>query len=65
LHDQRGLKVARAPDAWIASLPDGEQGRHIYLIDPLGNVMMRFPPEPEVKLLMKDLKRLLKYSRLG
>lgn len=63
LVDQRGLKVARAA-AWTSRLPDADQGRHIYLVDPLGNVMLRFPAEPDTKRVMKDLQRLLKYSRL-
>lgn len=63
--DQRGLKLARAVPAWTERLPGVEQGGHIYLVDPLGNVMMRFPPDPDVKRLIKDLQRLLKYSRLG
>jgi cytochrome oxidase Cu insertion factor (SCO1/SenC/PrrC family) len=38
----------------------------LYLIDPLGNLMMLYPQaEPNVKRILKDLKRLLKYSRLG
>lgn len=64
LEDQRGLKVARSAEAWIERLPQDDQGRHIYLVDPLGNVMMRFPAEPDPKRVMKDLQRLLKYSRL-
>ena len=40
--------------------------RPIYLIDPLGNMMMFYPQEtPEYKKMIKDLKRLLKYSRVG
>lgn len=65
LADQRGLKVARAADAWAGAMPGSESGAHIYLLDPLGNVMMRFPSEPDVKRMIKDLQRLLKYSRLG
>ena len=65
LEDQRGLKVARAAEPWMAGLPGSELEQHIYLVDPLGNVMMRFPPEPDVKRMIKDLQRLLKYSRLG
>ena len=37
----------------------------IFLIDPLGNLMMHFPPDIEPKKLMKDLKKLLKLSRIG
>jgi len=38
---------------------------HIYVIDPLGNLMMRFPPNPDTRRLIKDLSRLLKASRVG
>ncbi|OED35462.1 hypothetical protein AB833_30000 [Chromatiales bacterium (ex Bugula neritina AB1)] len=37
----------------------------IYLVDPFGNVMMRFPPELEPGRIYKDLKHLLKVSRIG
>jgi cytochrome oxidase Cu insertion factor (SCO1/SenC/PrrC family) len=43
----------------------GERTRHIYLVDPLGNLMMRFPRDPDPEKLIKDLQRLLKYSRFG
>jgi cytochrome oxidase Cu insertion factor (SCO1/SenC/PrrC family) len=38
---------------------------HIYLIDPLGNLMLRFPRDPDPKLMIKDLSRLLKASQIG
>jgi cytochrome oxidase Cu insertion factor (SCO1/SenC/PrrC family) len=38
---------------------------HIYLVDPLGNLMMRFPRDPDPSRMIKDLQRLLKYSRIG
>ena len=37
----------------------------IYLLDPLGNVVMRFPASLEVKLMKKDIKKLLKLSHIG
>jgi peroxiredoxin len=37
----------------------------VYLIDPFANVMMRFPPDMEPKKMYKDLKHLLKVSRIG
>ncbi|KIO48013.1 membrane protein [Nitrosospira sp. NpAV] len=37
---------------------------HIYLIDPIGNLMMRFPKNPDPALMAKDIKRLLKVSQL-
>lgn len=38
---------------------------HIYVIDPLGNLMMRFPPDPDPRRMIRDLNRLLKASRIG
>lgn len=35
------------------------------LIDPLGNAMMRIPADLDPKLMLKDLKKLLKLSRIG
>ena len=36
-----------------------------YLVDPLGNLMMRFPRDPDPKGMIRDLQRLLKTSRIG
>ena len=38
---------------------------HIYLVDPLGNLMLRFPRDPDPSRMIKDLQRLLRYSRIG
>ncbi len=62
-HD--GLRVAQAADAWLAQLPGATAGAHIFLVDPLGNVMMRFPDPADPKGVLRDLQRLLKYSPLG
>jgi len=38
----------------------------LFLIDPLGNVMLYYSPQDlEIKRVIKDLKRLFKYSRIG
>jgi len=38
----------------------------IYLIDPIGNVMLYYEPQNlDIRLVIKDLKRLFKYSRIG
>jgi hypothetical protein len=34
-------------------------------VDPLGNLMMRFPRDPDPSRMIKDLQRLLKASRVG
>jgi hypothetical protein len=62
-----GLHLWRPADpAFIEQFPaaDGRAG-HIYLIDPLGNLMLRFPVQPDAKRMMKDLKLLLKASQIG
>lgn len=37
----------------------------IYLVDPLGNLMMSFSPETDPALIRKDIIRLMKYSWAG
>jgi len=37
----------------------------IYIIDPLGNLMMYYPPGADPGGMHKDLKKLLKYSKIG
>lgn len=36
-----------------------------YLVDPLGNLVMYFPPEIEPSDMVEDIKHLLKFSRIG
>jgi hypothetical protein len=43
----------------------GEAVNHIYVVDPLGNLMMRFPRDPDPRRMIKDLQRLLKASQIG
>ena len=43
----------------------GKAVDYIYLVDPLGNLMMRFPRDPDPSRIIKDLQRLLRYSRFG
>ncbi|HEU4350796.1 MAG TPA: cytochrome C oxidase subunit I [Burkholderiales bacterium] len=43
----------------------GKAVDHIYLVDPLGNLMMRYPRDPDPSGMIKDLQRLLRYSRFG
>lgn len=44
--------------------PAGTAGR-VYLVDPLGNLMMSYPPGYDPKGLREDMTRLLKYSWVG
>lgn len=67
LAEHPGLLVWRPADAaFVAQFPAGAaRASHIYLLDPLGNLMLRFPADPDPKRMMKDLKLLLKASQIG
>ena len=58
-----GTRVTRTIEANDAF--PGNRSDHIYLVDPLGNLMLRFPRDPDPSKMLKDLQRLLKYSRIG
>ncbi|KPK05092.1 MAG: hypothetical protein AMJ64_12265 [Betaproteobacteria bacterium SG8_39] len=62
-----GTQVLRASEpAFGAAFPARRDLRdHIFLIDPRGNLMMRFPPDPDPSRVIKDLQRLLRYSAVG
>ena len=53
------------PGAALMQLLPGAPLEHIYLVDPLGNLMMRFPAEADPQKMIKDLQQLLKYSSFG
>ena len=38
---------------------------HLYLVDPLGNLMMRFPRDPDPARVINDIRRLLRASSFG
>jgi len=74
LADHLGLRVLSGTSPAVESLRgqirDAEKtmeslSEAIYIVDPLGNVMMRFPPDLEPGKMIKDLKHLLKVSRIG
>ncbi|WP_405235460.1 hypothetical protein [Lentisalinibacter orientalis] len=62
---QAGLVSAALDDnpALADALPSREAA--IYFIDPLGNLMMRFPTDADPENIKDDLKKLLKISRIG
>ena len=67
LQEHPGLHVWR-PDgaAFLEQFPAAQdRSAHVYLVDPLGNLMLRFPVQPDFKGMMKDLKLLLKASQIG
>ena len=62
-----GRHVWRPADAaFVAQFPAAkDRAEHIYLVDPLGNLMLRFPAQVDPKGMMKDLRLLLKASQIG
>lgn len=63
---EEGTRLVRANAALLKAFPaQGSASDHLYLVDPLGNLMMRFPRDPDPRLMTKDLSRLLKASRIG
>ena len=75
-----GYLAAEHPDLVAASLDD-EAGQsilaafppeplplsagHLYIVDPLGNLMMRYPAETPPRAILTDLERLLRLSHIG
>ena len=64
--DYEGMQLINAKDSdLLKQIPAKDSQRdHIYLIDPIGNLMMRFPKNADPALMAKDIKRLLKVSQL-
>jgi len=60
-----GTQVVHPRDASFMRSFAGNPAGHIYVVDPLGNLMMRYPRDPDPSRMLKDLQRLLKYSRIG
>ena len=48
-----------------AAAPGADRHDHIYLIDPLGNLVLRYPKDADPQKMKRDLERLLRYSRIG
>ena len=59
------VEVVTASVADVAKAGAAIDDAHIYLADPHGNVMMRWPAQPDLKRMLADLKRLLKASQIG
>jgi hypothetical protein len=46
-----------------ATLFPGAHAEHIYVVDPLGNLMMRYPRDVDPSRMLKDVQRLLRVAR--
>lgn len=69
LTDYEGTIVARAERAALEALMPVEPGKrledYLWVIDPMGNLMMRFPADGDPAKIRKDVMRLLRASRVG
>ena len=69
LAQHEGLVLMRADAGSLArhlpATPATRASDHVYLIDPLGNLMMRFPKDADPSRMKKDLAKLLRASRVG
>jgi hypothetical protein len=58
--------VLRVPAAslaqWLTASPGHTLEQHLYIVDPMGQWMMRTPVDPEPAKLKKDIERLLRAS---
>lgn len=65
--EYEGTLVVRAADSEaLAAFPaPADRTAHLYVVDPQGNLMMRFPERPDPTRMIKDLQRLLRPSRIG
>ena len=66
--EHAGMRRVVADEQTRALLRDAftESQQHgIYLIDPLGNLLMRYDLEVAAKSILQDIKRLFKYSKIG
>jgi cytochrome oxidase Cu insertion factor (SCO1/SenC/PrrC family) len=72
--------AAEHPDLLVASLsgpaaaallaafpadPPPLTAGYLYIVDPLGNLMMRYPPDAPPRAILTDLERLLRLSHIG
>ena len=69
LREYDGTDILRADaarlKAWLPVDAGTSAEDHIYLIDPLGNLMMRFPKDPDPNKMKKDISKLLRASSIG
>lgn len=70
LDGERRAGLKTMTDIGLASLlerkrPESLLPGGVYLIDPLGNLVMYFPPDLDPKDVVRDIKHLLKLSNIG
>ncbi|MES2831893.1 MAG: cytochrome C oxidase subunit I [Pseudomonadota bacterium] len=69
MREYDGTRMLRVQPAllekWLPVAAGAAVTDHLYLIDPLGNLMMRFPKQADPNKVKKDLGKLLRASSIG
>lgn len=60
-----GASAGALLDALASSGAEAGDGGRVYVVDPHGNLVLGYPPDPEQKGLLEDLERLLDVSQIG
>lgn len=65
--DYQGTWLVRAAGSELLKQFPAERSLadHIYIVDPLGNLVLRYPRDADPTRIIKDIARLLKVSRIG
>lgn len=65
LAEHQGTWLIRAAGSDILKLfpVAGSVADHIYVVDPPGNLMMRYPRDADPRRMLKDVARLLRHSK--
>jgi hypothetical protein len=68
-HEHTGLVVLDATgpgaQALLAQFPAGGREHTLFVVDPLGNLMMSYDARENPRGLLEDLKKLLRLSHIG
>jgi hypothetical protein len=59
------IDAAAARDALLAVLPAKDLPHSLFVIDPLGNIVLRYDVRENPRGLLEDMKKLLKLSHIG
>ena len=63
---QPDLRAFVATDAAARQAFDLDQaGYRVFVIDPMGQIILRYPPDADPRGLLKDMERLLRYAWAG
>lgn len=69
IREYDGMELLRADPQevarWLAAEGEDRFDRRIYMADPLGNLMMRFPVDADPSKTKRDVSKLLRASRIG